>query len=127
MLGHMRTDPVRQGEGPSRFRKGVARCSKHADADLTGLAIDDRHLFAGIVHELCRRRRVPGASWVPGASQSYGTARKNGYIIPIQMNALVFLPKDQQCHAWLLQLNRKWSLVGLLAQSMALFDAGVDE
>lgn len=81
----MRADPVRKRRGPGGLGQGVAQRAEHADEQfrlphLTGLAIDDRHPLAGIIHKglvagcvlLAHRRRQTLA-------RSRETVRRSGY------------------------------------------------
>ncbi|MCY1358188.1 hypothetical protein D9M69_447130 [compost metagenome] len=130
---HVRADPIRERLGPGRLGERIARRAEHADeqfrlANLAGLAIDDRHPLAGIVHEglvasgmlLAHRRRQA----LLEAAEQFAEA---AIAVSVGMDTAIFLPEDQQRDARLLQLDRELSPIRFLASPLALLDPGAGE
>lgn len=129
----MRANPVGECLRPGRFSIGEAGGSEHRHedlrlADLAGLAINDRDLLAGIVHEdlvagrmlLAHRRRKP-------LLEASKELTKAGIAVTFGMRPTILLPQDEQGDAWLFELDGKIGPVRLDASSRAPFDAVATE
>lgn len=129
----MRADPVGERLRPSRLRIGEAGCAEHRHedlclADLTGLAINNRDLLAGIVDEdlvagrmlLAHRRRKP-------LLETAKEFTKATVAVTVGMRPAILLPQDEQGDTGLLELDGKIGPVWFCASSRALFDAVASE
>ncbi len=130
-----RCEPIQSGSvwGPGRLGDRIARRAEHADeqfrlANLAGLAIDDWHPLAGIVHEglvasgvlLAHRRRQA----LLEAAEQFAEA---AVAVSVGMDAAIFLPEHKKRHARLLQFDGELGPIRLLASPLALLDPGAGE